>query len=166
MSVGMKIAIALRFLATGESYTSLHYQFRTDKATISKFILPVCRAIKQEFLQEYLTCPTTPEEWQQLETEFRLRWNVPHAIGALDGKHVTIRKPPKSGSLYHNYKGFFSIVLLALVDAVKLKGISALVDCSVGESDIRRENHDSKIRFSNFIFYIGKHFSSLINIIY
>ena len=66
---------------------------------------------------EYLTCPTTPEDWRQLEAEFRLKWNVPHAIGALDRKHVAIRKPPKSGSLYHNYKGFFSVILMALVDA-------------------------------------------------
>ena len=42
----------------------------------------------------------------------------PHAIGAFEGKHVTIRKPPKSESLYHNYKGIFSIVMLVLVDAV------------------------------------------------
>ena len=80
-------------------------------------MIPVCRAILEEFGDEHLACPTTPEGWKELEAEFRLRWNVPHALGALDGKHVAIRKPPKSGSLYHNYKGFFSIVLMALVDA-------------------------------------------------
>ena len=105
MIVGLKIATTLRYLATGETHTSLHYQFRSGKTSISKFVVPVCRAIIDEFLAEHLTCSTTPEAWKELErvqTEFRLRWNVPHAIGALDGKHVRIRKPPKSGSLYHN----------------------------------------------------------------
>ena len=81
------------------------------------FCAPVCRAIIEEFLNENLTCPTTSEAWTEMEKEFRLRWDVPHAIWALDGKHVNIRKPPKSGSLYHNYKGFFSVFLMALVDA-------------------------------------------------
>ena len=71
---------------------------------------PVCRAIIDEFMAEHLTCPTTIEAWRELEREFRLRWNVPHAIVALDGKHVRIKKPPKSGILYHNYKGFFSVI--------------------------------------------------------
>jgi len=49
--------------------------------------------------------------------EFSYKWNFPNCISALDGKHIRIRCLSKSGSLYHNYKDFFYIVLLAMVDA-------------------------------------------------
>ena len=81
--------------------------------TICKFVPQVCK----EFQHEYLMCPTDPEDWKKIEERFRNRWNVPHAVGALDGKHIAIKKPKMSGSEYFNYKGYFSLVLLALDDA-------------------------------------------------
>ena len=116
ISVGEMLALTIRYLATGESCTSLSCHFRVGKSTIYKFLLEVCRAIHDEFTREYLRYPTTLDEWKKLEMKFRIRWNVPHAVAALDGKHVALKKPKNSGAQYHNYKGFFSIVMLALVD--------------------------------------------------
>lgn len=116
----MKLVITLRYLATGNSYRSLAFSFRVAHNTISLLVQEVCKAIYAEYQRELLTIPTTAEEWRPIHRKFGKRWNFHHCLGAIDGKHVAIRKPAKSGSLYYNYKGFFSIILLAVVDG-KLK---------------------------------------------
>ena len=44
-------------------------------------------------------------------------WNLTNVVGTADGKHISIQCPKKSGTLFHNYKGFFSFLLLAICDA-------------------------------------------------
>ena len=43
--------------------------------------------------------------------------NFPNCIGAIDGKHVMTQCHFNSGSLFYNYKSYFSIVLLAVASA-------------------------------------------------
>ena len=94
ISVGEMLALTIRYLATGESHTSLSCQFRVGRSTIYKFLPQVCRAIKDEFTRKYLRCPMSlSDEWKELEIVLRIRWNVPHALGALDGKHVALKEP-------------------------------------------------------------------------
>ena len=67
------------------------------------------------FSFRFLQIPRTSDEWIEVSEGFARTWNFPHCLGALDGKHVAIKKPPSSGSFYYNYKKLFSIVLMALV---------------------------------------------------
>lgn len=61
--------------------------------------------------------PSTPAEWKAVAQGYQDLWQFPHCVGALDGKHVALVPPHETGAQFRNYKGFFSIVLMALVDA-------------------------------------------------
>lgn len=61
--------------------------------------------------------PTDTDTWKDIIRGFESRWNFPNCIGGLDGKHIRIHCPSESGSIFYNYKGSFSIVLMALVDS-------------------------------------------------
>ena len=61
--------------------------------------------------------PTTMDEWLSVAEMFEQKWNYPCCIGAIDGKHFALQQPSGSGSEFFNYKHFFSVLLLAVVDA-------------------------------------------------
>ncbi|XP_049808975.1 uncharacterized protein LOC126252150 [Schistocerca nitens] len=116
ISVNQRLAVTLRFLATGDSFQSLAYLFRISKQAISKIVPEVCGALV-EVLKDYVKIPATENDWSETACLFSQILQFPHCVGAIDGKHIVLQCPVGSGSEYYNYKGSFSIVLLAVVDA-------------------------------------------------
>ncbi|KAM3624411.1 uncharacterized protein V6R79_023060 [Siganus canaliculatus] len=108
--------IAALYLATGDSYRTIANSFRVGVSSVSRIVPDVASAIWDSLVGEFMAVPTT-EEWRSIAEGFEERWNFPLCCGAVDGKHVRIQAPDNSGSQFFNYKGTFSIVLLAVVDA-------------------------------------------------
>ena len=52
-----------------------------------------------------------------ISSKFKEKWNFQRAIGSIDGKNIRSECPKNNGTLCHNYKGFFSLVLLLVCDA-------------------------------------------------
>ena len=123
----LKVALTLRHLASGAKskdmqysgakYKDMQYAWRVPHNTISLVVREVCEAIVDEYLDKQMFPPTTEQGWRQLADEWYQRWNFPHTIGAIDGKHVACKAPPDSGSEYYNCKHFFNIILFAMVSS-------------------------------------------------
>ncbi|XP_050064256.1 uncharacterized protein LOC126553119 [Aphis gossypii] len=83
---------------------------------------------------------------------FIKKTNFPNCLGAIDGKHIRCKNPNHAGSLYFNYKKYFSIVLMAVVDA-NLNFISIDVGAYGREADptVFRESVFGKKLYSNLL---------------
>lgn len=54
ISPAERLAITLRFLATGDSYASLMYLFRVSEASISLIVEETCAVLYEQLKDEYL----------------------------------------------------------------------------------------------------------------
>ena len=62
LSVGLRLAITLRYISSGDSYMSLQYSFRVANNTINCIVKETTMAIVREYMGEVMKCPTTLQE--------------------------------------------------------------------------------------------------------
>ena len=103
-------------MATGNSFHSLAFTFRIGTSTVSSIVQQVSESIWKN-VQPIHMPPLNREICLNAVQEFYERWDFPNCFGCIDGKHIRIKCPPKSGSLFYNYKQYFSIVLQGVADA-------------------------------------------------
>lgn len=57
------------------------------------------------------------EKWETVAMGFLDRWQFINCGGSIDGKHIRIMQPPGTGAQFYNYKGFYCIILMAIVNS-------------------------------------------------
>ncbi|XP_021699796.1 putative nuclease HARBI1 [Aedes aegypti] len=111
----LKLGLVIEYLASGGLQRHLASCYRVSKQHMGSIIDQVCDAICRA-LSAYVADPCQ-ESFLDVANGFNSRWNFPNCIGAIDGKHVSIKAPPNAGSIFYNYKGFHSLALMAICDA-------------------------------------------------
>ena len=96
-------------MASGNTYRNMQYAWRVPH-TISAVVKDVVQAIIEEYTDGLLFCLTTEQGWNYMADQWYHRWNFPHSVGAIDGKHVACKSPPYSGSEFYKYKGWWMLI--------------------------------------------------------
>jgi hypothetical protein len=100
----------------GASYAALADSFRLRISTIHYIIKEVDEAIWKTMVPLHMPVPTT-EMLLVMSNESYCKQNFPNCVGSIEGKLIWLKRPSNSGSMYYNYKHYYSIVLQGFADA-------------------------------------------------
>ncbi|KAJ8669206.1 hypothetical protein QAD02_000465 [Eretmocerus hayati] len=117
ISSEVRLASVLYYLANGGSVNSVCLFFLNGRSTFYEFVAETCSALKDILSPIHVRCPSEPEHWLSIAQRYQTLCDHPYCAGSLDAMHVWIIRPPHGGSLFHNFEGFNSIVLMTLSDA-------------------------------------------------
>ena len=118
----MRLGLCLYKLGRGDYLYTIAEMSGVAQSTICKIVIEVCEALVEtlwnDAVKKYF--PQTSIDFKNSMSEFDEEWQFPFAFSAIDGSHMPIKCPnggAESMKQYYNFKNFYSIVLLALVDA-------------------------------------------------
>lgn len=106
-------------MATGDSFKNLSFQFYRGDTTIGRIVKETTAAIWESLQPLFMPVPNE-ETWRRNARRYYELWNLPNCVAAIDGKHIRVKKFANSGSSNFNYKGYFSMILMATADADSL----------------------------------------------
>ena len=84
---------------------------------MSRIITETCDAIFEALAGKYLHPPSSTEEWEYIACDFHATWNLPHVVGAIDGKHIRVQCPNQSSDFLYCWQFVMFAMLLMLFDA-------------------------------------------------
>ena len=115
VSTERRVAITLWVLATPAEYRSVAHLFGLARCTVCKIVNETCRAIIQKLLPLYIRFPTG-SGLADVVRGFKDKFGIPQCAGSIDGSHVPVTPPSMNHTDYYNRKGWYSMLVQAVVD--------------------------------------------------
>ena len=114
----LQVCLSLNYFATGTFQNQVAKLIRVDQSTASRSIWKFIQGINQNFKNEI----KFPTDIEKLKREFFQIAGIPRIIGAIDGSHIPIQRPPLRyfPEEYINRHGTYSINIQATVDLLIL----------------------------------------------
>ncbi|XP_077514205.1 uncharacterized protein LOC144125014 [Amblyomma americanum] len=113
ITVEKRVAVGLYRLCSSAEDRTIAHLFGIGRSTVNTVSREFCQAVVNNLESTWLDMPRQMAEHMR---ECYAVTGFPQAIGALDGCHFAISPPKKDAADYYNYKGWHSIILLAIVD--------------------------------------------------
>lgn len=117
-----RLGICLYRLARGDYHYTIAEMAGLGVSTVHEIVSQVCQSIVENLWQECVMehMPYTEEQFKEKMKDMNDRWQFPFCWSAIDGCHIPIKCPPGGATSckeYHNFKNFYSVVLMAMVDS-------------------------------------------------
>ena len=116
ISVERRVAITLWCMATAAEYRTIGHLFGVARCTVCVIVHETINAIVDVLLSTYIRFPCG-EALVNAVKGFKEKWNLPQCVGAIDGSHIPVRPPELNHTDYYNRKGWYSVIIQAVVDS-------------------------------------------------
>ncbi|CAF2206379.1 unnamed protein product [Rotaria magnacalcarata] len=116
ISVVKRIAVALHYLASCEEYRVVSSLFGIGKSTANVIVHEFVDVVNEFLLPKFVQFPLSEEKLKECSQDFEAILGFPQCVGAVDGCHIPVSPPKEQAISYYNYKGWYSMVLFAVVD--------------------------------------------------
>jgi len=122
VSPELRLAICLYRLARGDYCYTISELVGLGVSTVATIVREVSHTIVETLWQECVSrhLPQNQHGFERKILDMEELWQFPFAWGAIDGCHIPVKCPPgglQACKEYHNFKNFYSIVLMAIVDS-------------------------------------------------
>jgi len=104
----VRLLVFLYHVTQGATYPVISNQFGIGISTVSKCIHDCTQYILLRMYRQYIRLLSREEAARNMEN-WRAQTGIPGIVAAIDGTHISIKKPNVDGEVYFNRKHFYSL---------------------------------------------------------
>ena len=115
IDIERKALMFLWYMANTNSFREISDKFNVSQSSSHRVIAKILLDISH-FSRQQIRWPNDNKKRQSADKFLRISAGIENIVGAIDGCHIRINRPPRRGDDYMNRKGYYSVLLQGVCD--------------------------------------------------